>query len=353
MRSLAEIAIILVLFSIPLPAAAHGTTESTAVQGHAPAANQTADEILPNSLADAARDPARGVIDQLKLWKTGSKLQICFMAGSASTVWRIAEVAQTWTTFANLTFDFGRPEAPYFCNDGKTYQIKIGFQASGYWSYIGTDSERRSPSLNLQGFDSEHLSLSGPEFRRLVLHEFGHALGLQHEHQSPEARCTDEINWPAAEEHYSTCCGWSQAETRRNLQTLVGGERYKTTRYDPKSIMHYFLPVSIFRNGRNSRCFTTENYELSAIDKNAIAAAYGTEESQQERKKSLLSKLDTVLKDGGVNQEERKVTIERAMKVLNITVSQVINITGDVKQETKEKCSPAIIGAGNVDVKCQ
>ncbi len=47
----------------------------------------------------------------------------------------------------------------------------------GSWSYIGTDATRlplESFTMNLGFID-----------RTTVLHEFGHALGLIHEHQSP------------------------------------------------------------------------------------------------------------------------------------------------------------------------
>ncbi len=29
----------------------------------------------------------------------------------------------------------------------------------------------------------------------IILHEFGHALGILHEHQSPVANCVNEYNW--------------------------------------------------------------------------------------------------------------------------------------------------------------
>lgn len=49
--------------------------------------------------------------------------------------------------------------------------------AGGSWSYIGTDAlhlPKESASMNLGFVDAA-----------TVMHEFGHALGLIHEHQSP------------------------------------------------------------------------------------------------------------------------------------------------------------------------
>jgi len=47
----------------------------------------------------------------------------------------------------------------------------------GSWSYIGTDATK----LPLESFTMNLGSVDRPT----VLHEFGHALGLIHEHQSP------------------------------------------------------------------------------------------------------------------------------------------------------------------------
>jgi len=53
--------------------------------------------------------------------------------------------------------------------------IRIGFDSNdGAWSYIGTDSSNKWKTINLGFIDCG-----------TVLHEFGHALGLIHKHQSP------------------------------------------------------------------------------------------------------------------------------------------------------------------------
>ena len=83
--------------------------------------------------------------------------------------------------------------------------IKIDFMDNkGWWSAYGTVSRQRDPSMNLQflGVDTPRYSNGQPapegELRRIILHEFGHALGMMHEHQSPVSDCDSEINWEAA-----------------------------------------------------------------------------------------------------------------------------------------------------------
>ena len=67
--------------------------------------------------------------------------------------------------------------------------IRISFDpSSGSWSLVGRRCEEvvnnEEATMNLSGVRSTSTSI-GLEERRVVLHEFGHALGLIHEHQSP------------------------------------------------------------------------------------------------------------------------------------------------------------------------
>ena len=58
----------------------------------------------------------------------------------------------------------------------------------GNWSYIGTHAKQVAedkPTMHLDRTDDSKT------FRSTVLHEFGHALGLMHEHQHPE----NTVDW--------------------------------------------------------------------------------------------------------------------------------------------------------------
>jgi len=57
----------------------------------------------------------------------------------------------------------------------------------GSWSHIGTEAneiEPRQPTMNLGWLSGLTDAVSDTE-RGVILHEFGHVLGLLHEHQSP------------------------------------------------------------------------------------------------------------------------------------------------------------------------
>jgi hypothetical protein len=105
--------------------------------------------------------------------------------------------------------------------------IRIGFinqgDYAGNWSAVGTDSrdstvEGGAPnqgSMNFGGFDQQ----LPVDWAGTVLHEFGHALGFEHEHQSPSGGCdfrlarNDRVLW--CNERHSTITGIARSRAGR------------------------------------------------------------------------------------------------------------------------------------------
>lgn len=79
------------------------------------------------------------------------------------------------------------------------------------------------------------------ELRRVWLHEFGHALGFWHEHETPIGIA--EIPWD-----FDGVARWCDAhevsmeEWRSVWQTPVAMEVIEHRHYDPDSIMGYYIP---------------------------------------------------------------------------------------------------------------
>ena len=104
-----------------------------------------------------------------KTWMNGSTLHVRFMGGSSTEQDVAREQADWWAQVANLKFDF---------NDAPNAEIRITFDGQdGAWSYIGTDC--RSIPLNEATMNLGFLDGG------TAAHEFGHAIGLAHEHQNP------------------------------------------------------------------------------------------------------------------------------------------------------------------------
>lgn len=85
-----------------------------------------------------------------------------------------------WQKYANIHFRY--------LDDPKLSTIRISFvKKDGSWSHIGTEAnevEFLQPTMNLGWLSGLTDTVSDTE-RGVILHEFGHVLGLLHEHQSP------------------------------------------------------------------------------------------------------------------------------------------------------------------------
>jgi serralysin len=123
-------------------------------------------------------------------WTPGQTLNVLFVDGDQveDSVYdaAIQLIQDSWQANSSLRFHFEKGEP----NPNLTYHIKVTFLVDkGYNSHIGPNSLRFNPSMNLSRLHTK--PLNGREFRRVVVHEFGHALGMMHEHQNPNV----DIPW--------------------------------------------------------------------------------------------------------------------------------------------------------------
>ena len=216
------------------------------------------DRILPRDLRRhqptvRTRDGrVRAIAPKGKAWINGSTLRVRFIGGSAAERAKAREQAGWWAEVANLRFDFG---------DASSADIRITFDPDdGAWSYIGTDCKDiplNEPTMNLGFLDGG-----------TAAHEFGHAIGLAHEHQSP----LNGIEWNeeiVLRELAGSPNFWDADTTRHNVLEKYKAEQINGTTFDPESIMLYFFPKEWTTNGVETR----ENDVLSRLDKQFIAGA--------------------------------------------------------------------------------
>lgn len=230
-------------------------------------------EGLPSALNG---HPLQLVIEDLLLWDS-AVLSVSFKGGQTGIHEAIAAAAAEWTRHANIKFDFGYIEETRTFRTwepGDTSSIRVGFEDPGYWSFVGTDSldpEICMPgdiTLNLEGFDRKLPA----NWRTTVLHEFGHALGFHHEHQSPVSNC--DFDWERLYEHLAGPPNfWSREQVDHNLKQMpAGGITYSP--HDKHSIMHYAFPSWMFISGTASACYAEENSGLSEQDQIMASRAY-------------------------------------------------------------------------------
>ena len=210
---------------------------------------------------DIFEDATEAAIEKFKKWKNGRTLRVKFLDGDPAIQAKVQAVAEEWMEHVNLKFDFG---------DHEKAEIRISFKQPGSWSYIGTDAlliVGDQPTMNYGWFTAD---TSDEEYHRVVLHEFGHAIGFIHEHQNPE----QGINWnvQAVYDYYmGPPNNWSKSQTDFNLLQKYNQEMLELTVFDPESIMLYPVPKEFTTDGFEVKW---QNHKLSALDLELAGRVY-------------------------------------------------------------------------------
>jgi hypothetical protein len=148
----------------------------------------------------------------------------------------VATIAKQWEAVANLRLDF----VP-----SGTAQIRVSFAEHGYsWSTVGTDALTVPASEPTMNFGWLEPNTSPREYERVVRHEFGHALGMIHEHQNPAAH--GQIPWDRPKVYaYYAQQGWTRADVDDNLFDVYEEESTNHSAFDRDSIMQYAIPDAL------------------------------------------------------------------------------------------------------------
>lgn len=236
--------------------------------------NACFDVILPANLNVAARKKAieensanasafEAAAVKSKLWKPGRTLTVCFLDGLPEVQSKVEHYAHQWEQYANIKFRFIQ---------GTDAVIRISFNEDGSWSALGTDAlveeffPKNSPTMNYGWLTPQSPE---DEYSRVVMHEFGHALGMIHEHTSP----AHGINWNK-KAVYEALMGppnnWDKETVDHNMFTRYSVNQTQFTEFDPLSIMLYSFPKEWTLDGMSF----AENNVPSDKDKRFIAARY-------------------------------------------------------------------------------
>ncbi|WP_439879417.1 M12 family metallopeptidase [Pseudomonas prosekii] len=199
----------------------------------------------------------RSVGQWSKFWGNGRTLNITFVNAEPEALRKQIEgIIRQWEPSTNLTFTFDQ-------ESNGDIRIKTGAQTNE--SYVGTDATlapANEPTLSL------FVDPQDDDFEWTILHEFGHALGLQHEHLHPKAN----IPWdkPKVYDYYKTNYQWTEEQVDDNLFTLFPTADFMQGPYDKESIMHYVVPNELtFGDWEVPR-----NTRISKLDRRNMRKAY-------------------------------------------------------------------------------
>jgi hypothetical protein len=180
-----------------------------------------------------------------------------------------------------------------FVDKNSDADVRISFDASGgAWSELGTDAKNvaaHKATMNLGWFDVS-----------TVMHEFGHVLGMIHEHQNPSGQT---IDWNDQKVYAwaNETQGWNKDMTDKNILNKYSKTQVNGSSFDPLSIMLYFFPGDLTNNGIG----TNQNLRLSGLDMKFINKKYSKSnantffpsiynsslESNIDKSKQMLTKL--------------------------------------------------------------
>ena len=173
-------------------------------------------------------------------WQKGDTIHIAFIDGGKKIQNFVKQVSQDWVskTDANINWKFIEN-----INDS---DARITFNSEGSWSFIGTqvkDIPKSDPTMSLSTLKSFKEIV---DKRQTVLHEFGHLLGLIHEHQSPGI--ASEWNWEKIYSTYENApYNWTRTQISHNfIINLENDRHYVNKPFDPASVMLYDFPPDFF-----------------------------------------------------------------------------------------------------------
>lgn len=206
-----------------------------------------------------------------KMWPKNTTLNVVFIDGTINQKAQVKQYAPLWLEKTSLKFTFYDD----FESAPKATHIRISF-ADTTGSMLGNHGNYYSqePTLQLNKLNEKDLPII--YIRRYILHEFGHALGLEHEFRNP--------HWPygnaTIEQQINACIprlklrGYAENlayKECREINKILDKSSTKSTIYDESSIMNYPLEI-ILSNNQPKQIVATN--KLSILDKIAIRQWY-------------------------------------------------------------------------------
>ncbi len=248
--------------------------------------NKEIQEYIVKNDVNSNLSSVRAALFNTKLWPKDTTLNVVFMGGEPwKHAWVEKVITEQFMPYSNIKFSFDP--------SGKK-TIRISFdEKQGAYSAVGTDALNRSlneSTMNLGWLDAPGSKTSSGSFTwkgqtytippgeprnnneigATVMHEFGHAIGMIHEHQNPRGQT---IDWDV-DKVYKKFSGppnkWDKDTINRNILKKYNENQINGSDFDPQSIMLYFFPAELTKNGQG----TVANSNLSQLDKMWMANAY-------------------------------------------------------------------------------
>ncbi len=192
----------------------------------------------------------------MNLWPNNKVITVGFIDGREDIKSAVRDIATEWTTDTGVKFDF--------IATSSEAAIRVSLSEPGNWSYLGTAARKvptNQATIALGTASEVYKTADLRLFKKIVLNEFGHALGLISEHQNPNANL--RFNLAFIRQTY----GWDNQTIQQNFSP-IHARNYRS--FDPTSVMIFAFPHEFFVDGSHF----DGGYDLSAGDKVFIRKLY-------------------------------------------------------------------------------
>lgn len=197
-------------------------------------------------------------------WANGTEIKYMFIEGVKKQQDVVRAAFRKWMSLGiGITFKEVK--------NADESMVRIGFDhKDDSWSSVGRDVLTVKKNKRTMNFA---IDLTSEEGMSTALHEIGHTLGFDHEHQSPLAG----ITW---DEHavYTSLAGdpnfWKKADTKAQILDKLPVTKVSGTKWDPTSIMHYEFEKGLILEPKKYRAGIFPPGKLSKHDITRVKRCY-------------------------------------------------------------------------------